>query len=77
MDQKSMNPQNFSMEQVAQLAGTDAGQKLISLLRQKNGADLQKAMENAAAGNMDQAKESLCSLLRDPKIRELLNQLGG
>ena len=68
---------DFSMQDAMALAGTPIGQQLLTLAQQKGGKDLQKAMEEAAAGNLDQAKESLSSLLADPQIKALLSQLGG
>ena len=68
---------HFSMEQAMAFAASPAGKQLISLLQSSNGADLSKAQAYAAAGNMEQAKAELSSLLEDPKIKELLRQLGG
>lgn len=69
--------QNFSMEQAMAFAASPAGQQLIAMLQKKGGADLTKAQEHAAAGNMDQAKDALSSLLSDPQIKALLKQFGG
>ena len=69
--------QNFSMQSAMALAATPAGRQLIQLMQQKGGADLSKAQTLAAAGDMDKAKEALSSLLKDPQIQSLLNQLGG
>ena len=69
--------QNFSMEHAIALAASPAGRRLIQLMQQKGGADLGKAQNLAAAGDMDKAKEALSSLLKDPQIQSLLSQLGG
>lgn len=72
------NPsQNFSMEQAMAFAASPAGQQLIAMLQKKGGADLSKAQEHAAAGDMTQAKDALSSLLSDPQIKALLKQFGG
>jgi len=68
---------SISMEQIMAFASSPAGKQLIELLQSKSGADLSKAQSFAAAGNMEQAKKELSSLLADPKIRELLRQFGG
>ena len=67
----------FSMEQAMALAASPAGKQLIELIQSKSGADFSKAQAYAAAGNMEQAKSELSSLLTDPRIKELLRQFGG
>lgn len=67
----------ISMEQIMAFAASPAGKQLIELVQNKSGADLSKAQSYAAAGNMEQAKNELSSLLEDPKIKELLRQFGG
>ena len=69
--------QNFSMEQAMAFAASPAGQQLIKMLQKKGNADLTKAQEHAAAGNMAQAKEALASILSDPEVIELLKHFGG
>ena len=72
------NPsQNFSMEQAMAFAASPAGQQLIAMLQKKGGADLSKAQEYANAGNMDQAKDALSSILSDPQVMALLKKFGG
>lgn len=69
--------QNFSMEQAMAFASSPAGRQLLALMQQKGGTDLTKAREQAAAGNMDQAKDTLSTLLSDPQIKALIKQFGG
>jgi len=68
---------SFSMAQVMAFAASPAGKQLIALIQNSSGADLSKAQAHAAAGNMEEAKAELSSLLKDPRIRELLRQFGG
>lgn len=70
-------PQNFSMEQAMAFAASPAGQQLLSMLQQTGGSELNSAREQAAAGDMEQAKQTLSQLLNDPKIKALLKQFGG
>ena len=70
------NSNNFSMQEAMRLASTPAGQQLLALLQKNNGPELQSAMNQAAAGNYEQAKRALSSLLSDPEARKLLEQLG-
>ena len=64
------------IQEALRLANTPAGQQLLALMQQKGGDALSKAMNSAAAGNYDQAKQALSSLLADPEARKLLEQLG-
>ena len=74
---QNQSSQNFSVEQAMAFASTPAGRQLLSLLQKKGGDDLQKAKNFAAAGDMNQAKDALSSMLSDPQIQALLKQLGG
>lgn len=71
------NFSDFSAQDAMRLAATPAGQQLLTLLRQSSGTDLKKAMENAAAGNMELAMQALSGALADPRIQALLKQMGG
>lgn len=68
---------DFSMADALKLAQTPAGRQLIALLQQQGGTGVQQAMEQAASGNYQQAKEQLLPLLQSPQIQALLKQLGG
>jgi len=70
------NP-DFSMQDVMRLAASPAGQQLMKLLQQQSPSDLQSAMNSAAAGDYQKAKDSLSSLLSSPEAQQLLRQLGG
>ena len=67
----------FSMEQAMAFAASPAGQQLIAMLQSKGGTDFSKVRAHAAAGDMEQVKKELSSLLQDPKIKDLLKQFGG
>lgn len=60
-----------------QLANSSAGQQLYQLLQQQNGQGLNSAMESAAKGNYKEAKKILSQLLKDPKAKQLMEQMGG
>lgn len=68
---------NVSMEQAMAFAASPAGQQLISMLQKQNAADISKAQAHVAAGDMDEAKKALSSLLSDPQVREILKKFGG
>lgn len=71
----AQNNQQFSMEDAKRLAQTEAGQKLLSLLQAQNAPQLQTAMQQASAGDYDQLKQTLSSLIASPEARALLKQL--
>ena len=71
------NSQNFSMEEAMRLANTDAGQRLMAILKQSDTGQLQKAMDMASAGNYKSMEAALSSLLASPDVQALLKELGG
>lgn len=71
------NSDNFSTQDALRLAQSDAGQRLFALLKAQNGAQLNQAMEQAAAGNYEQAKQTMSALLASPQVRAILEQLRG
>ena len=73
MEKKS---QDFSVQEAKRLASTPEGQKLASLLQQKDNGQLQKAMEAASAGNYKDAGTMLQSLLASPEAQQLIRKLG-
>lgn len=56
-------------------ANSPAGQKLLTLLEQSGGDELQTAMDKAAKGDFSMAKRQLSALLSTPEARKLLNEL--
>ena len=67
----------FSKSDLTALARSTAGQELFAKLQQTNDAQLRRAMTLAASGDMAGAGAILAPLLSDPKIRALVEQLGG
>lgn len=65
----------YDMSEILRLAQSPAGQKLLSLLQQSGGAQLQNAISSASNGDYTQAKQTLSSLLADPEAQKLLKQL--
>lgn len=71
-----MNPnQGFSKEKAMELANSEAGKKLLAYLQQNKGDELQKAMAQAASGNMEEMKKAVSSLLSDQQAKSLFNQM--
>ena len=70
------NSDNFSMQEAIRLAQSEAGQQLRAMLRAQNGDVLNKAMDQAAAGDYSQARQTLSALLASPQVRAMLEQMG-
>ena len=69
------NSQNFSMQDAMRLANSDAGQRLLDILKQSDGKTLQQAMDQAAAGNYESMQATLSSLLASQEVQALLKEL--
>ena len=57
------------------LARSPAGQQLLAMLQKSGGSELQTAVTQASAGNYDQAKQMLSTLLSSQEAQNLLKQL--
>ena len=71
------NSHNFSMQDAMRLANTDAGQRLLAILKLSDGDTLQQAMDQAATGNYEKMQNTLSSLLASQEVQALLKELGG
>ncbi len=71
------NSDNFSMQDVMQLASSPAGQQLLAMLQKSDPEALRKAMQQASSGDFSQAKQSLEPLFASDEAKKLLQQLGG
>ena len=68
---------DFSVDEAMRLAKSPAGQQLIAMLQNADSQKLQQAAAQANSGQYDAAQNTLQSLLSDPKVRALMQQLGG
>lgn len=66
-----------SMQEALRMAQSDTGKALIRQLQKQNGAALDQAMAQAAAGNYDEVKKTVDKLLANPEVQALLEQLKG
>ena len=71
------NSGDFSMQEAMRLASSPAGKQLLALLQQSNSPALLAAMQQAAAGEYTQAKNTLAPMLESEEVQALLKQLGG
>lgn len=77
MNPSSNESQKMSMQDAMRLAKSDAGKQLYQLLQQENSEQLETAMQQAAAGDYENVKKTMSSLLENEQIRKLLKQMGG
>ena len=66
----------ISQKQLAEfmkLASTDAGKKLLSLFKQRNGPALQRALAQKDYGEVKRMGEEF---MEDPEVKDLLRSLG-
>ncbi len=68
---------NASLKKAMELAQSDAGQQLYTMLQQQGGGSFQEAMNQAASGNYEQAKKAISGLLATPEAQALLKKMGG
>lgn len=66
------NSNEFSLEDAMEFAKSPKGQQLLSILKSTDGALLQTAMQQAANGNLEQAKNTLSGMGEYQKIQEIL-----
>ncbi len=69
--------QNPDMTQLLQIAQSPAGQKLIAILQQSGGSQLENAIKKASSGDYADAQKTIASLLNNEEAQALLQQLGG
>ncbi len=69
------NSQNFSMQEALHLANSEAGQRLLALLKETNDPGVRQAMQKASAGDYSSIRENLASLMRSEQVQQLLKEL--
>ena len=69
------NSHQFSVQDALRLANSDAGQRLLAILKQSDGQPLEKARDSAATGDYTGAMQALSVLMEREDVRRLLKQL--
>ena len=77
MKKFSDNFSEIDIQEAMKLAQSDAARQLFALLNSSNQAMVNTALTQAAAGNMDQARQTLQQLLATEQAQQLLRQLQG
>lgn len=72
-----MSDFQHALEEAKKLSQTPEGKQLAALLQQMGGYNMQQALDQAAAGDIHQAKQAIMHLMRNPEARSLLERLGG
>lgn len=65
-----------ALQEAMKLASSPAGQKLIALLQAQNSDAIEQARQQAAQGNMNQAKNALSDLLKSDQVQKLIREMG-
>ncbi len=69
--------QNFSLEEIMQLAKSPAGQQLMALLQKNDSKKVEQAVAQAKTGDYTKAGQTLNSMLASPDAQRLLKELSG
>lgn len=67
----------ISPQDIMALIRSPAGQQLLAMLRQQDPATLTKASRMAKSGDYAGVQATFASLMQDPNVLALLQQLGG
>ena len=73
--QPDLNPK--SIQEATALANSEAGQQLLSALKEKHGKDMEQAFALAASGDYAALKKSLEGILSTPETKAMLDRLRG
>ena len=70
-------PNDFDMGQVMKLAQSETGQQLLALLQNSGDPKFGSAMDQAAMGNLEPARQMLQQLMANEQTRGLLQKIAG
>lgn len=70
------NSQEFSPQEISQLAKSPAGQQLLAMLRSADPSKLQQATDSASRGDYAQASRIIQTLLSSADAQQLLKKFG-
>lgn len=68
---------NDAIQEAMRMANSPAGKQLLQMLQSGAGAEMNRAMALVSSGDYEGAKLLLNQMMRDPKAKALLNQMGG
>ncbi len=67
---------NIDPAEIMRLAKSPVGQRLLTMLQESGGQELQNAITKASGGDYRDAQKAVASFLSNPEARALLEQLG-
>jgi len=68
---------DFSSEDLSRLLNSPQAMALAAMLQKMDPATLKQAADAATSGDAQTAKKLLSPLMQDPKVNDLLGQMGG
>ncbi len=77
MSKNSDGINDFSVQQAMKLAQSDAGKQLFALLQNTEGEKLQTAMDQAAAGDLEQVKKTMQQIMESGQVQQLMKKMRG
>ena len=77
MSKNSDGITDFSVQQAMKLAQSDAGKQLFALLQNTEGEKLQTAMNQAAAGDLEQVKKTMQQIMESGQVQQLMKKMRG
>lgn len=77
MSKNSDGINDFSVQQAMKLAQSDAGKRLFALLQNTEGEKLQTAMDQAAAGDLEQVKKTMQQIMESGQVQQLMKKMRG
>ena len=69
--------QNFSKEDIMNLAKSPAGQQLMAILKSQDSQKVEQAAAQAKSGDYAKAGQTLKDMLSTPEAQKLMKELGG
>ena len=75
MEPKSSSPQ--TTRELLKIANSPDGQKLLSLIQERGGAQYNQAMQQAESGDYSGAKEMISKIISSPEAMKLIQKIRG
>ena len=77
MEQQNIPISKDTLEQAKKIASSDIGKQLFDLLNRSDPDAVQQAMQQAAAGDFYQVKQTLSQFMSSPEAKALMEKMGG
>ena len=77
MENRTDYPHGLPMDEIMKLANSPKGQAILAQLQNQHPQELETAISQAQAGNMEQVNRTVNDFLNSPAGKELIKQLRG